>query len=144
MDSSTLHPCNVSVGVGSERKHVFMICLLNPNIPAPCIVPAAGRCVHACDPGDPRSRGCRSSPVRAPAAGRRQSRGPGEPGSSPRTPSPTASGWWRRRRRIGWNRAGNEARVVFTITKNQRSSKPPIGKSLCAGIPISLLAIYLP
>ena len=37
MDSSTLHPCNVSVGVGSERKHVFMICLLNPNIPSPCI-----------------------------------------------------------------------------------------------------------
>ena len=32
MDSSILHPCYVSVGVGSERKHVFMICLLNPNI----------------------------------------------------------------------------------------------------------------
>ena len=35
MDSSTLHPCYVSVGVGSGRKHVFMICLLNPNILAP-------------------------------------------------------------------------------------------------------------
>ena len=45
MDSSILHPCYVSVGVGSERKHVFMICLLNPNILAALSRP--GCRVHA-------------------------------------------------------------------------------------------------